>query len=115
LTLDPGTNILYTASNYAAIVSALDPNTCAIKYTLNMGSPIYGLAVAVVGLGFAGGDDNQLWVATSSISLTPQQASALDIIDTIAHYGAAILIALVAILLIGRNKLRSLRSNHKPR
>ncbi len=52
LTLDPGTNILYTASNDAAIVTALDPNTCAIKYTLKMGSPIYGLAVAVVGFLF---------------------------------------------------------------
>lgn len=275
LTLDPGTNILYTASNDAEIVTALDPNTCAIKYTLKIDSPIYGLAVAVVGSGFAGSDGNQLWVAASSslsvfnahgtqiatvpiqdgpqylcippgtivyvttrqgtveaidlntrqilppllsggmfgpmdydastgevyvpdaqhdlldvltpitsniasshkqpgrvihlngsprsiaitsdgqlgfvalangnvimldvpgrqvintisvggspnfiitglypslLSLTPQQVLALDIINSIAHYGAAILIALVAILIIGRNKLRSLCSNHK--
>ncbi|MFL5625826.1 MAG: YncE family protein [Ktedonobacteraceae bacterium] len=66
LTLDPGTNTLYTASNDATVVSAIDPNTCAIKYTLKLSTSIYGLAVAVIGTGFAGGNGNELWVATSS-------------------------------------------------
>jgi DNA-binding beta-propeller fold protein YncE len=63
LTLDPGTNTLYAAGNEATTVSALDPTTCAVKQTLRTQGGVYGLAVAVVGLGIAGGTGNQIWVA----------------------------------------------------
>ncbi len=63
LTLDPGTNTLYVAGNEAATVSALDPTTCAVKQTLQTQGGVYGLAVAVVGSGIAGGTGNQIWVA----------------------------------------------------
>ncbi len=63
LTLDPGTNILYVAGNGAGTVIGLDPSTCRIVRTLRTASGVYGLAVAVVGSGIAGGTGNQLWVA----------------------------------------------------
>ncbi len=66
LAFDPGINVLYTAGNGAASVTALDPGNCAIKQTIKTGGPVYGLAVAVVGAGASGGDSNQLWVADST-------------------------------------------------
>src|SRR5438874_4474650 len=63
VTLDPGANMLYAAGNQAATVSALDPTTCAVKQTLQTQGGVYGLAVAVVGSGIAGGTGNQIWVA----------------------------------------------------
>ena len=66
LAYDPGTNILYTAGNGAANVTALDPTNCAIKQTIKTNGPVYGLAVAVVGAGPSGGDENQLWVTDST-------------------------------------------------
>ena len=66
LAYDPGTNILYTAGNGAANVTALDPTNCALKQTLKTNGPVYGLAVAVVGAGASGGDENQVWVTDST-------------------------------------------------
>ncbi len=66
LTFDPGTNILYTAGNGAAVVTALDSTNCAIKQTIKTNGPVYGLAVAVVGSGASGGTGNQLWVADTT-------------------------------------------------
>src|SRR5438309_145561 len=48
LAFDPGLNILYTAGNGGNSVTELDPGNCAIKQTINMNRPIYGLAVAIL-------------------------------------------------------------------
>jgi DNA-binding beta-propeller fold protein YncE len=66
LAFDPGINVLYAAGNGAASVTAIDPNTCAIKQTIKTPGPVYGLAVAIVGSGASGGDSNQLWVADAT-------------------------------------------------
>src|SRR6266851_9750430 len=66
LAFDPGTNTLYTAGNGAAVVTAIDSTNCAIKQTIKTNGPVYGLAVAVVGAGPSGGDENQLWVTDST-------------------------------------------------
>src|SRR5207244_5458812 len=70
LAFDPGLNVLYTAGNGGDSVTALDPSNCAIKQTINMSSPIYGLAVAIIGSGAPGETSNQLWVAdTTSLNV----------------------------------------------
>lgn len=63
LTFDPGTNTLYAAATDATRVHALDPLTCATRHIFDVQSQITGMAVAVVGVGIAGGTGNQLWVA----------------------------------------------------
>lgn len=63
LTFDPGTNTLYAAATDATQVHALDPLTCATRHIFDVQSQITGMAVAVVGVGIAGGTGNQLWVA----------------------------------------------------
>jgi hypothetical protein len=65
LTLDPGTNMLYTAGTDATDVEAIDPMTCAVRITMKTNAPVTGLAVAIVGRGIQGGNGNQLWVANS--------------------------------------------------
>jgi len=71
LTLDPGTNILYAAGNGASTITALDATTCTVKYTLRVNGPVYGLAMALVGVsGPSGGSGNQLWAAdTTSVAV----------------------------------------------
>src|SRR6266481_1828089 len=71
LTFDPGTNILYAAGNGASTITALDSTTCAVKYTLSMNGPVYGLAMALVGVsGPSGGSGNQLWATdTTSVAV----------------------------------------------
>jgi len=66
LAFDPGLNILYTAGNGGNSVTALDPGNCAIKQTIQMSSPIYGLAVGIIGSGAPGETTNQLWVADAT-------------------------------------------------
>ena len=66
LAFDPGLNVLYTAGNGGNSVTALDPGNCAIKQTINMSSPIYGLAVGIIGSGAPGETTNQLWVADAT-------------------------------------------------
>jgi DNA-binding beta-propeller fold protein YncE len=66
LAFDPGTNILYVAGNGSANVTALDSTNFAIKHTLKTHGPVYGLAVAIVGSGFSGGNGNQLWVTDTT-------------------------------------------------
>lgn len=63
LTLDPGANVLYVAGNESNSITALNPTTCAVLRTLKVSGAVYGLAVAVVGAGIAGGSGNQLWIA----------------------------------------------------
>jgi hypothetical protein len=70
LAFDPGMNVLYTAGNGGDSVTALDPSNCAIKQTIKMSSPIFGLAVAIIGSGAPGETTNQLWVAgTTSLNV----------------------------------------------
>jgi DNA-binding beta-propeller fold protein YncE len=66
LAFDPGLNVLYTAGNGGDNVIALDPDNCAIKQTIHMNSPIYGLAVAIIGSGAPGETTNQLWIADAT-------------------------------------------------
>ena len=66
LAFDPGLNVLYTAGNGGNSVTELDPGNCAIKQTINMNSPIYGLAVAIIGSGAPGETTNQLWIADAT-------------------------------------------------
>jgi len=66
LAFDPGLNVLYTAGNGGNSVTALDPSNCAIKQTINLSSPIYGLAVGIIGSGAPGETTNQLWVADAT-------------------------------------------------
>ena len=47
-------------------VTALDPSNCAIQQTIHMNSPIYGLAVGIIGSGAPGETTNQLWVADAT-------------------------------------------------
>ncbi len=63
---DPGLGVLYTAGNGGNIVTALDPSNCAIKQKINLNSPIYGLAVGIVGSGAPGETTNQLWVSDAT-------------------------------------------------
>ncbi len=70
LAFDPGLNVLYTAGDGGNSVTALDPSNCAIKRTINFNSPIYGLAVGIIGSGAPGETTNQLWVAdTTSLNV----------------------------------------------
>ncbi len=66
LTFDPGLNVLYAAGNGGDSITVLDPSNCAIKQTIKMNSPIYGLAVAIIGSGAPGETTNQLWVADAT-------------------------------------------------
>jgi DNA-binding beta-propeller fold protein YncE len=66
LAFDPGLNLLYTAGNGSNNVTALDPSNCAIKKTIKMSGPVYGLAVAIIGSGAPGDTINQLWIADST-------------------------------------------------
>ena len=66
LAFDPGLNVLYAAGNGGNTVTALDPSNCAIKQTIKMNSPIYGLAVGIIGSGAPGETTNQLWVADAT-------------------------------------------------
>jgi hypothetical protein len=80
LAFDPGANVLYAGGNGAASVSAIDPNTCAIKKTINTAGPVFGLAVAVVGSGISGGNGNQLWVSdTAGLSVYSNGAQIANI------------------------------------
>lgn len=66
LTIDPGTSTLYAAGSGADSISGLSDTTCALKQTITLKSPVYGMAVAVVGTGDNGGTGNQLWVSENN-------------------------------------------------
>lgn len=66
LALDTANKTLYAAGNGSESVSAIDPESCAIRRTLHLNSPVYGLAISVVGTSVGGGSGNQLWVASQS-------------------------------------------------
>jgi hypothetical protein len=64
LALDPtpNANVLYEAGNGDDSVRVIDSTNCAIKLTLQTGSPVYGLAVAVISSG-SSGSSSQIWVS----------------------------------------------------
>jgi len=66
LAIDPGTNTLYAAGSGSNSISGLSDTTCALKQTIALKSPVYGMAVAVVGTGDNGGTGNQLWVSENN-------------------------------------------------
>ena len=66
LVFDPGLNVLYTAGNGGNSVTALDPSNCTIKQIIHMNSPVFGLAIAIIGSGAPGETTNQLWVADAT-------------------------------------------------
>ena len=66
LAFDPGLNVLFTAGKGGNSVTAVDPSNCEIKQTIKMSSPIYGLAVGIIGSGAPGETTNQLWVADAT-------------------------------------------------
>jgi hypothetical protein len=66
LAFDPGVNTLYVAGNDAPNITALDANNCAVKQTIQTSSPVYGMALAIVGSTTNGGANNQLWYSTAS-------------------------------------------------
>lgn len=72
----PQSGLLYAAGNGASTVSALDPTTCTVRRTIETNSPVYGLAVGLVGAG-----DNlhdQLWVSgATSLSIFDQKGQQL--------------------------------------
>jgi len=76
LALGPQSGLLYAAGNGASTVSALDPTTCAVQRTIETNSPVYGLAVGLVGAG-----DNlhdQLWVSgATSLTIFDQKGQQL--------------------------------------
>ncbi len=67
LAYDPSPDTLYAAGNGAALVTAINPNNCAIKFTIQTDGPVYGLAAALVTA--TGRDTNQLWVAANSLGI----------------------------------------------
>jgi DNA-binding beta-propeller fold protein YncE len=70
LALDTSTNLLYTGGNGSSRVSVVDAKTCALRHTYEMGSPVYGLAIASAGSGLPSGNSTQLWVSgTDALSI----------------------------------------------
>src|SRR6266487_1434476 len=66
LAFDQNTGMLYAAGNGADVVTALDPQTCAVQHTFPTGSPIYGLAVTVFVVDNSAATFTQLWAAGSN-------------------------------------------------
>ena len=85
LALDPNTATLYAGGNGSSIVSAFDAGNCHLKHTYETGSPVYGLAITLPGVGIAHATSGQLWVSgTQSLSVFDDQAGQL-----LAHVGLA--------------------------
>jgi DNA-binding beta-propeller fold protein YncE len=66
LAFDQNTGMLYAAGNGADVVTALDPQTCAVQHTFRTGSPIYGLAVTIFVVDNSAATFTQLWAAGSN-------------------------------------------------
>lgn len=63
LALDSGSNTLYFAATSSQQVIGLDAITCNVKRTLQAHAAVSGLAIALVGGGAIGSNENQLWIA----------------------------------------------------
>lgn len=65
LALDISSNTLYAAGNGSSRVSALDPNTCNLKRSLQVDGPVHGLAIAASGSTNISSNNDQIWIATT--------------------------------------------------
>lgn len=63
LALDPNTATLYAAGSGSSRVSALNAESCSLQRTYETGSPVYGLAITLPGIGITHATSGQLWVA----------------------------------------------------
>jgi len=83
LAYDLNTNLLYTAANDAAIVTALDPATCQAKLVIHTNGNVSGLAIVIISSGVPGSPGDQLWVAAKTLTayddLNGQQIASVDI------------------------------------
>jgi len=66
LALDTNSNTLYVAGDGAASVSAIDPDNCSVKRTIQTDGPVYGLAIAAIGTANTGSNGDQVWVSTTN-------------------------------------------------
>jgi DNA-binding beta-propeller fold protein YncE len=77
LGLGPESGALYAAGNGASVVSALDATTCKVQRTIETHSPVYGLAVGLVGAG--NNLHDQLWVSgTTSVNTYGQNDQQIE-------------------------------------
>lgn len=67
LAFDLNTNLLYVAGHAAALVTALDPTTCQVKFTIHTHGNVAGLDVVIISSGIAGSAGDQLWVAAQTL------------------------------------------------
>lgn len=83
LAFDLNTNLLYVAGRTVALVTALDPTTCQVKFTIHTNGNIAGMAVVIISSGIAGSAGDQLWVAAQTLSgyddLNGQQIASVPI------------------------------------
>ncbi len=83
LAYDLNTNLLYTAANDAAVVTALDPATCQVKRVIHTNGNVSGLAIVIISSGVPGSTGDQLWVAAKTLTafddLNGQQIASVDI------------------------------------
>ncbi len=66
LALDTNSSTLYVAGNGSSSVSAIDPDTCHLKRTLQTDGPVYRLALAARGTTNTSSNSDQIWVATTT-------------------------------------------------
>ena len=70
LALDSNTATLYVAGNGSSKVSAFDTGNCQLKRNFETGSPVYGLAITIPGVGITHTTGGQLWVSgTQSLTV----------------------------------------------
>ena len=70
LALDPNTATLYAGGSGSSTVSAFDAGNCRLKRAYETGSPVYGLAITLPGLGITHATSGQLWVSgTQSLAV----------------------------------------------
>ena len=83
LAFDLNTNLLYVAGRSAALVTALEPTTCQVKFTIHTNGNVAGMAVVIISSGVAGSAGDQLWVAAQTLSgyddLNGQQIASVPI------------------------------------
>src|SRR6266849_4441424 len=78
LALDQNTATLYTAGSGSTRVSALDAGNCSLKRIYETGSPVYGLAITLPGIGITHATSGQLWVAgTQALTVFDDRAGQL--------------------------------------
>ena len=78
LALDPNTATLYAAGSGSSNVSAFDAGNCHLKRTFETGSPVYGLAITLPGVGITHATSGQLWASgTQSLAVFDDRSGQL--------------------------------------